>query len=86
MSWSAPGESTVQTRHKRQGVESVRSTTIHAPGQERVKGNELGGGIPQVRPPDDWEKVGDHRSREERTAVIGKLSGAKRPASSGSGA
>jgi hypothetical protein len=24
----------------------VRSTTIHAPGQERVKGNELGGGIP----------------------------------------
>jgi hypothetical protein len=26
----------------------------YAPGQERVKGNELGGGIPWVRPPDEY--------------------------------
>ena len=80
------GESTVSTRHKRQDGSSVRSTTIHAPGQERVKGNELGGGIPWVRPPDEWEKAVDQRSQEIRKGVVGRLSGAKRPVESDSGA
>jgi hypothetical protein len=86
MSWSTPADSNGRTRHKRQDGYPVRSTTIHAPGQKRVKGNELGGGIPQLRPPDDWEKVVDHQSREDRTVVVGRLSGAKRQASSDSDA
>jgi hypothetical protein len=57
----------------------VRSTTINAPGQERVKGNELGGGIPWVRPPDEWEKAVDHQSQEVRKGTVERLSGAKRP-------
>jgi len=64
----------------------VRSTTIHAPGQERVKGNEWGGGIPQGRPPNDWEKAVDHQSQEGCKGRVGRLSGAKRPAESDSGA
>ena len=56
------------------------------PDKKGVKGNELGSGIPCVRPPDEWEEAVDHRSQEEETEVVGRLSGAKRTAESDSGA
>ena len=56
------------------------------PDKKGSKGINWEGAYHYVRPPDDWEKVVDHRSQEERTAVVGRLSGAKRPASSDSDA
>ena len=86
MSWSAPGDRHRSYEAEPKGRSPVRSTTIHAPGQERVKGNELGGAFHGVRPPDEWEKGVDHRSQEVCKGVVGRLSGAKRPASSDSDA
>jgi hypothetical protein len=47
-----------------------------------VKGNELGGGIPWVRPPDECVKEVDLMNQEAEKERVERLSGAKRPAES----